>query len=54
MNCGIFEGGFSVNVYTKSLCILVNKKVQKINSNICFVCAFKLKINMKRAGMCHM
>jgi len=28
MNCGICEGGFSVNVYTKSLCILVNRKVQ--------------------------
>jgi len=54
MNYGICEGGSSVNVYIRSLCILVNKKVQKINSNICLVCAFKLKINMKRAGMCHM
>jgi hypothetical protein len=38
MNCGICRDGFSVNVKDKFLCVLVDRKAQKINSSI-FFCA---------------
>jgi len=46
MNCGICRGGFLVNVKVKFLCVLVDKKTQKINS-IFFLGGFKLKILTK-------